>query len=109
MANTFFELTPENSDEVHEKWFNISDEEVRKVSADKTRIYVSVDDIEQIQNSFEITLQTAENLVGGLDKQDERRIMQMGYSLEKIKQRLIKSIGTKQKIIKMVEESKKND
>lgn len=92
MSNTFFEITPENHDEVFDKWRNLTDEELRATSAAKSRIYVSVADIEQIQNAFEITLQTAENLVGGLNKQDERRIMQMGYALEEIKQELIRDI-----------------
>jgi hypothetical protein len=99
MSNTFFEITPENHNEVFNKWRDLTDDEMRIVSAptSKSRIYVSVADIEQIQNAFEITLQTAENLVGGLNKQDERRIMQMGYALEEIKQKLIKDIASGKK------------
>jgi hypothetical protein len=93
MPNTFFELTPENYDEVFNKWRIFTDDEIRAASAAKSRIYVSVADIEQIQNAFEITLQTAENLVGGLNKDDERRIMQMGYALQEIKEKLIKRIA----------------
>lgn len=92
MANNFFEITPENIDEVFDKWRTLTPDEIRIVSAGKSRIYVSVADIEQIQNAFQITLQTAENLVGSLHKDDKRRIMQMGYALEDIKQKLISDI-----------------
>jgi hypothetical protein len=92
MANEFFKITPENHAEVFDKWLTLTPDEIKAVSAAKSRIYVSVADIEQIQNAFEITLQIAENLVDGLNKNDERRIMQMGYALEDIKQKLIRDI-----------------
>lgn len=93
MANTFFELTPENYDEVHEKWLNLSTEELRMVSVGKSRIYVSVDDIELIQDAFQVMLQVAKHInEEGLEETNKRRIMQMGYALEQIKHRLIKDI-----------------
>jgi hypothetical protein len=89
--NTRFEITPENHNEVFDKWRKISPEEAEDSEATpRFRIFISVEDIEQIQNAFEITLQTAENLVGGLHKDDLRKIMQLGYGLEEVKQSIIK-------------------
>ncbi|MFE1145220.1 hypothetical protein [Streptomyces rochei] len=94
MANTFFELTPENYDEVHEKWLRLSTEEIRMVSAGKSRIFVSVTDMDFIQDMLELVHKAAGGKaeIGKLHPNDERRLMQMGYALEQVKQKLIKDI-----------------
>lgn len=95
VSNSFFSLydSPEQYDEAYDKWMRLTLQEQAALIVPKSRIYVSVADIERIQNAFEIVLQTADRLVGGLNKQDERRIMQMGYALEEIKHKLQKRIA----------------
>jgi hypothetical protein len=90
--NNFFEITPENHDEVFDKWQRLTKEEKFAVSTSKSRIYVSVDDITFIQDMFEMVATAAgtETRIGKLHKNDERRLMQMGYALEEVKRKLIK-------------------
>ncbi|MFE1915003.1 hypothetical protein [Streptomyces anandii] len=88
MPNTFFELTPENYDEVYEKWMRVTPKEQAALNTTKVRVFLDEETIEILQNALEITLQTADNLVGALNEHEKRRIMQLGYGLEEQKERL---------------------
>lgn len=87
MANNFFKITPENINEAFDKWRTLTPDEIKTVSAAKSRIYVSVADIDLIQDAFESSVAN-----GFLNEHDKRRVMQMGYALEEIKDKLISDI-----------------
>jgi hypothetical protein len=95
MGNTFFDMhsSHEQYDEIHQKYLRLTSEEIRAVSVSKSRVYLSVADMDFIQDALQIMIQTAEE-IGGLNETDQRRAMQMGYGLEKIKHKLQKRINT---------------
>lgn len=91
MSNKFFKLTSKNYNEIFDKWQQLTDDEI---SAAKSRIYVSVADIDLIQDAFQMLHEESE----GLKDYDTRQVMQMGYALEEIKQKLIKRIALEERL-----------
>lgn len=90
MSNDFFKInSPEEFDEVQEKWRNLSSTELRTISVSKSRIYVSVADMDMLLEGLESIIELK---YGQISEGQKRRIMQMGYSLQEIKERLIKRI-----------------
>lgn len=90
MSNKFFKLTYKNYNEIFDKWQQLTDDEI---SAAKSRIYVSVADIDLIQDAFQYAVQNA-----GLHPEPHGRYMQLGYALEEIKQKLIKRIALEERL-----------
>lgn len=90
MGNTFFEMhqSPEQYDEVYDKWLRLSREEQEALNVPKSRIYVSVEDIETLQDGLQEIIDSAVEY--GRNVPNERRLMQMGYVLEEIKHKLKK-------------------
>jgi DNA-directed RNA polymerase specialized sigma subunit len=96
MANEFFEVnSPEEEEEVYQKYLKLTPEEVRRVSSRKSRLYLSVEDMDLIQDGFQTLIEVVES-VGG-DVANKRRVMQMGYALEDIKQKLKRRIEREDK------------
>lgn len=92
MGNTFFEMhqSPEQYDEVYEKWLKVTPAEQKNLNPPKSRIYVSVEDIETIQDALETMILMHDPSSGIHTGANERKLRQMGYGLEEIKQKLIK-------------------
>ena len=79
-----FEITPENIDEVYDKYLKLSTVETNVLaSSEKKRLYFTKEQLQLLQNCIQIALQTADYEFGGLH--DERDLMQMGYMLEDVK------------------------
>lgn len=88
MANEYFDLysSPERYDEIYEKYLRISFVESKRLAeVKKTRIYLSVEEIDLIQDALQVMLQ---NVTDGMEEYSEHRVMQMGYSLEEVKHKL---------------------
>lgn len=96
MSNGFFRLydSPEQYDEVHNKYFVLTTQEMRDVSAPKSRLYLSVADMDLFQDALELLV--AEGIGHGR-KVNKRRVMQMGYALEELKHKLQKRIDAAEK------------
>lgn len=76
-----FEITSENFDEIYDKWINPTKEEIQAyANVYKYQIvHLAVADIELLQDSLIAMLS------GPLTSEYRRRVMQMGYGLEHIK------------------------
>lgn len=98
MTNTFFEMyqSPEQYDEIYDKWKVLTkDEQKALVEAPKARLYVSVEDIDLIQDALQCMLQNEYAKTGGKSKEspEHRRVMQLGYALEEVKDKLKRRIA----------------
>jgi hypothetical protein len=89
MSNEYFKTnTLEEYNEAFEKWRVLTDNELCEISVKKSRIFVSVADMDLILDAFESAVAN-----GLTNSQETRRIMQMGYALEEIKEKLKKRIA----------------
>jgi hypothetical protein len=99
MANRFFSMDSlEEYEKAFNKWLVLSSEEMKDTRyAPKARIFVSVEEIEIIQDAFRVMIQTVENLgFDGLEENQERKVMRMGYALEEVKTKLQRRIANTQ-------------
>lgn len=93
MSNTFFEIdSPEKHDEVYNKWLKVTPQEQKALNVPKSRIYVSVADIDTLQDALQVMIE-AESRLSGLPPTNERKLRQMGYALEEIKNKLKKRVA----------------
>lgn len=90
MGNTFFEMhsSPEKYNQIYDDYMRLSAAELRVLNVPKSRIYVSILDIEIIQNCLQYALENDKQL----DSPSKRRMLQKGYALEEIKQKLAKRV-----------------
>lgn len=85
MSDYFKVNSPEEWQESYDKWRVLSREEQESLNVPKSRVYLSVQDMDTILGAFEGLITQ-----GGpeFNAFDYRRVMQMGYSLQEIKEKL---------------------